>query len=75
MAGVNPMNEVTIKVEGMSCGGCVRNVTGVLKAMPGVSEAEVSLDGACARVRYDPAQVTPEQMRAAVEAAGFDSPI
>ena len=26
------MNEVTIKVEGMSCGGCVKNVTGVLKA-------------------------------------------
>jgi copper chaperone len=68
------MNEVTIKVEGMSCGGCVRNVTGVLKALAGVSEAEVSLDGASARVRYDPAQVTPEQMRAAVEAAGFDSP-
>ncbi|MBC9070631.1 heavy-metal-associated domain-containing protein [Thauera sp. CAU 1555] len=68
------MNEVTIKVEGMSCGGCVRNVTGVLKALAGVSEAEVSLDGASARVSYDPAQVTPEQMRAAVEAAGFDSP-
>ncbi len=68
------MNEVTIKVEGMSCGGCVRNVTGVLKALPGVVDADVSLDGASARVNYDPAQVTPEQMRAAVEAAGFDSP-
>lgn len=68
------MNEVTIKVEGMSCGGCVRNVTGVLRALPGVADAEVSLDAASARVSYDPAQVTPEQMRAAVEAAGFDSP-
>jgi copper chaperone len=68
------MNQVTIKVEGMSCGGCVRNVTGVLKALPGVSEAEVSLEEARAQITYDPAQVTPEQMRSAVEAAGFDSP-
>ena len=30
------MNETTIKVEGMSCGGCVKNVTGVLKGLPGV---------------------------------------
>ena len=33
-----------IKVEGMSCGGCVRNVTGVLKAQPGVREVDVSLE-------------------------------
>ena len=42
------MNEVTIKVEGMSCGGCVANVTGVLKALSGVSEAQVSLADASA---------------------------
>jgi copper chaperone len=73
--GVKAMNEVTIKVEGMSCGGCVRNVTGVLQALPGVVEASVSLDSASARVSYDPAKVSPEQMRAAVETAGFDSPL
>jgi copper chaperone len=68
------MNEVTIKVEGMSCGGCVKNVTGVLKALPGVADAEVSLERASARVRFDPAAVTVEALRAAVEDAGFDSP-
>jgi copper chaperone len=67
-------SEVTIRVEGMSCGGCVRNVTGVLKALPGVIDAEVSLDSAQARVSYDPAAVSVEQMREAIEEAGFDSP-
>jgi copper chaperone len=67
-------SEVTIRVEGMSCGGCVRNVTGVLKALPGVIDAEVSLDSAQARVSYDPAYVSVEQMREAIEEAGFDSP-
>ncbi|THF65822.1 heavy-metal-associated domain-containing protein [Pseudothauera nasutitermitis] len=69
------MAEVTIKVEGMSCGGCVRNVTGVLKALPGVEDAQVSLESASAQVRYDPARVEPAQLRAAVEGAGFDSPV
>ena len=68
------MNEVTIKVEGMSCGGCVKNVTGVLKALPGVEDVQVSLEGAAATVRHDPAKVSVEALRAAVEGAGFDSP-
>ena len=69
------MNVVTIKLEGMSCGGCVRNVTGVLQALKGVSAAEVSLEGASARVIYDPALLGVEQLREAVEAAGFDAPV
>lgn len=67
------MTEVTIKVAGMSCGGCVRNVTGVLKALPGVTDADVSLDEGVARVSYDPASVTVEKLRQAVIDAGFDS--
>jgi len=68
------MSEVTIKVEGMSCGGCVRNVTGVLKALPGVEDAQVSLEQGSATVRFDPARISVEALRAAVEDAGFDSP-
>jgi copper chaperone len=68
------MAEATIKVAGMSCGGCVRNVTGVLKALPGVTDADVSLDDGTARVVFDPALVTQEQLRQAVTDAGFDTP-
>lgn len=72
--GAKAMTEVTIRVAGMSCGGCVRNVTGVLKALSGVDLAEVSLEDGVARVAFDPAQVSVEQLRGAIEAAGFDSP-
>ncbi|CAM5375539.1 heavy-metal-associated domain-containing protein [Thauera mechernichensis] len=68
------MSEVTIKVEGMSCGGCVRNVTGVLKGIAGVEDVQVSLEQGSATVRFDPAQVSVDAMRAAVEDAGFDAP-
>jgi len=68
------MSEVTIKVEGMSCGGCGRNVTGVLKGIAGVEDVQVSLEQGSATVRFDPAQVSVDAMRAAVEDAGFDAP-
>lgn len=68
------MAEATIKVEGMSCGGCVRSVTEALKAQPGVGSAEVSLEMAQARIDYDPALVSVERLRQAIEDAGFDSP-
>jgi len=66
------MSEVTLRIEGMSCGGCVRNVTETLKALPGVAGAEVSLEQACAVVQYDPAIVDVAVMCRAVEEAGFD---
>ena len=67
------MEDVIIKVDGMSCQGCVRNVTGVLQALPGVASVEVSLDAGQARVAYDAQQVDVAHLRAAIEDAGFDA--
>lgn len=65
------MTDITIPVGGMTCGGCVASVRRVLSAVPGVAEAQVSLDPAQAWVRYDPAAATPQALRAAIEAAGY----
>jgi copper chaperone len=68
------MMETTIlKVKGMSCGGCVKSVTGVLTALPGVAKADVSLEKGEARVEYDQGRVTREQMAGAIEDAGFEA--
>ena len=66
------MEKIAIGVGGMSCQGCVKNVTGVLLALPGVSTVDVSLEAGTASIAYDPATVGAEQFRAAVEDAGFD---
>jgi copper chaperone len=66
------MTDLTLKITGMSCGGCVRSVTGVLKALPGVASVDVSLEQGEARVSFDAAQVTPAQLSAAIEDAGFE---
>lgn len=67
------METTTLKVGGMSCGGCVKSITGVLTALPGVSKAEVSLEQAQAVVEFDAAQVSRAQLAAAIEDAGFDA--
>lgn len=66
------METVTLKVEGMTCGGCVASVTRVLKAVPGVAEVDVSLRPGQATVRYDAARTAVPSLVAAVEGAGYD---
>ncbi len=67
------METTTIKVAGMSCGGCVKSVTGVLTALDGVAKAEVSLEQKQAVVEFDAAKVTRDQIKAVIEDAGFDA--
>jgi copper chaperone len=67
------METTTIKVGGMSCGGCVKSVTGVLAALNGVAKAEVSLEQKQAVVEFDAGKVTRDQLMAVIEDAGFDA--
>jgi copper chaperone len=67
------METIVLEVDGMTCGGCVRSVTNVLKALPGVSTAEVSLEKSQAKVTFDPALANAGALRAAVEEAGYEA--
>ena len=66
------METITMNVQGMSCGGCVASVTRVLKAVPGVAEATVTLQPGAAKVTFDPARTDVPALRAAITDAGFD---
>lgn len=67
------MEQITLTIGGMTCGGCVATVTRVLRAVPGVTSVEVSLEQGRAVVRHDAATAPVEALRAAVEDAGFDA--
>jgi len=69
------MDKVTLKVGGMTCMGCVSSVTRVLQSVKGVSDVNVSLEKAQAEVRYDPSIAKQDDLRAAVEGAGFDASV
>jgi copper chaperone len=67
------MENTVIKVGGMSCQGCVKNITDVLNGMSGVASAEVSLDAGEAKLTFDPQLVSREALLGAIEDAGFDA--
>ena len=66
------MESTIVKVGGMSCQGCVKSVTKVLLELPGVSQAEVSLERGEAVIAYDAGKVTRDAMKQAIDDAGFE---
>lgn len=62
---------VTLKVQGMTCGGCVIGTRKVLTRLAGVTKADVSYEKGTAVVTYDPTRVTVEQMVAAIKTLGY----
>lgn len=67
------MQTLTLRIDGMTCGGCVRSVKKVLESVPGVRSAEVSLERAQAMLQLDAGASpdTPAAVAAAVAAAGY----
>ena len=66
------MENITLNVQGMTCGGCVASVTRVLKAVPGVTEVAVTLQPGVAKVTFDPSRTQPATLRSAIEDAGYE---
>ncbi|MDN0073408.1 heavy metal-associated domain-containing protein [Crenobacter sp. SG2303] len=64
------MSQVELKVDGMTCGGCVASVKKALGAVSGVQSVEVDL--ASGRVAVEGEALDRQALDAAVEAAGFD---
>ena len=67
------MQTLTLKIDGMTCGGCVKSVTKVLENLEGVEKAEVSLENANAIISFDESKIQPAALIEAVEEAGFDA--
>lgn len=64
------MEQLEIRIDGMSCGHCVSRVQKALTRVEGVHVDQVEIGSA--RVSYEPARVSPQRIREAVEDAGFD---
>lgn len=58
-----------IHIEGMSCSHCISAVEGELKQIDGLTVDEVGIGRA--RVRYDASEVSPDEIEAAIDEAGY----
>ncbi|PWK14479.1 copper chaperone CopZ [Tumebacillus permanentifrigoris] len=65
------MEQITLKVEGMSCGHCKAAVESALQ-QAGVNQASVNLETGTVEVHYDPQKLSVGQLRDTIEDAGYD---
>ena len=64
--------ELSLKINGMSCASCVSHVEDALSQVPGVSEARVNFATEQASVRLDPKRVSPTILADAITDAGYE---
>jgi len=62
---------VTLRVKGMTCGGCATSVEKALKSTEGVESVRVSFERGRAIIKYDDQKVTVDKLREVVQSTGF----
>jgi len=65
------LSTISLPIWGMTCLSCARKIEEALSGCPGVAEAEVDFVTRKAFVTFNPAKVSPEALRTAVEASGY----
>ena len=61
-----------IKIEGMNCASCASSIEKELNKVPGVEKANVNFASSKAHVEYDEKKAGEDDLRAAVERAGYE---
>jgi copper chaperone len=65
------MTNRTFNVPDMSCGHCKAAVEDELNKLPGVERAAADVERGTVDVSYDEAKVTTEDLKGAIEEAGY----
>lgn len=66
------MQNITLQVQGMSCGHCVKSVEGSVGALAGVNEVKVNLAEGLVEVAFDEAQVSVDQIKETIDDQGYE---
>ena len=65
------MTERTLTVEGMTCGHCKAAVEEELGRLEGVERSDADFETGAVEVRYDDSKVSDDDLKGAVEKAGY----
>lgn len=66
------MEAVELKVDGMTCGSCVKSASRALSSVPGVESVDVRLADEAATVRGNDVAARVQAMLVALAAAGYE---
>lgn len=67
------MENTNLKLRGMSCASCAKNVEDAILSVPGVNECSVNFGAEQASVTYNPSQTNIAAIQNAVDAAGYSA--
>ena len=66
------MGKVTLNVEGMSCGHCVKAVEGSVGALNGVSTVKVDIENKKVDVEFNQDEVTLDVIKETIDDQGYE---
>lgn len=66
------MQNVTLNVQGMSCGHCVKAVEGGVGELAGVNEVKVNLAEGLVDIAFDEAKVSLDQIKETIDEQGYE---
>ena len=66
------MEKVTLNVEGMSCGHCVKAVENSVGGLNGVASVKVDLENKKVDVEFNQAEVTLDTIKETIDDQGYD---
>ena len=66
------MQTVTLNVQGMSCGHCVKAVEGSVGQLEGINQVSVNLAEALVEVTFNESEVTLDKIKETIEDQGYE---
>jgi P-type Cu+ transporter len=70
---IQNIQQIKLKLRGMSCVACASTVEKAIAAVPGIVECQVNFGAEQAAIKYYPHQTTIEAIQKAVEKAGYSA--
>ncbi len=67
------MDNLTLKLRGMSCASCANSIEQAISSVPGVVDCNVNFGAEQATISYDQQRTNLEKIQAAIDAAGYSS--
>jgi len=67
------MDNLTLKLRGMSCASCASSIEQAIQSVPGVIECSVNFGMEQATIQYDSKQTNLATIQSAVDAAGYEA--
>lgn len=66
------MQNITLEVQGMSCGHCIKSIEGNVGNLEGVNQVKVNLEDTQVEVAFNEAQISLEKIKETIEEQGYE---